>query len=242
MGPRGDSGPFVFRTCATGGRTLRGVTIALTVSQTTALGNGVNTAFPTGYSFRENSDLLVEVAPAGGAYATKALGVDYNVSGAGNPEPGGTVTFTAAPANLASVRITRVTPRTQYLDLLEGGDFLPDTHEALWDHLVRQIQEQERRLAALEAGNVAVNLAAALVTDGPFVCGDPYAARNVACVGTPTGVFLARVQDNTDGTLVHYGLGAVEWTNPVANQFTARYVPGLTPGHSYTIKYLVVTI
>jgi hypothetical protein len=215
--------------------------LAITLSQTSQVGNGVNTAFATGFSFTENSDLVVEVAPSGGAFVTKVLGVDYNVTGAGADEPGGTVTFLAAPANLSTVRITRNTPRTQPLSLVNQFDLLPESLEGAFNRTERQVQELERRMAAEEAGSASVTIATSRVTDGPFVCADPQAARNVACVGTPTGVMLVKVQDNTDGLLVHNGLGMPDFSGFVLNQFTARYVPGLVPGHSYTLTYLVFT-
>lgn len=216
------------------------MSLAITLSQTSQVGNGAQLAFPTGFSFENNTDLTVEVAPAGGAYVPKVNGVDYNVAGAAAGEPGGTVTFLVAPANLSTVRITRNTPRTQPVDFVSQFAVLPETLEAALDRLERQVQELERRVAAYEAGVATVTIASSRVTD-TFVCPDPQVARNVACVGTPTMVLVGRIIDNTDGTLVQAGLGAADISAVALNQFTSRYVPGLTPGHNYTIQYLVLT-
>lgn len=214
--------------------------LAITLSQTSAVGNGAQTAFPTGFTFENATDLTVEVAPAGGAYVPKVNGVDYNVTGAAAAEPGGTVTFIAAPANLSTVRITRATPRTQPVSLVNQFEVLPEVIEAALNRLERQLQELERRLALLEAGAATVTIAASRVTD-TYVCPNPQVARNVACVGTPTMVLIGRIVDNTDSALVQAGLGAADVSAVALNQFTSRYVPGLIPGHNYTIQYLVLT-
>jgi hypothetical protein len=218
------------------------VSLAVTDSQKTHVGNGAQTIFPTTFAFLDNSHLTVEVAPAGGAYVTKLLGVDYNVTGAGQPEPGGNVTFiSGAPANLSTVRITRNTPRVQPVAFKNQQQFLSETHERAHDNREMQIQEIERRLALQEAGGVTVVLNSTKVQD-TFVCPDPQVSRNVACAGTPTGVELIMVEDLTDPALVHYGLGRPDISGLVLNQFTVRYVPGLTPGHNYRLTYLVHTL
>lgn len=219
------------------------MSLAITTSQTSLVGNGVQTAFPTGFSYETASDLTVEVAPSGGAYVPKVLGVDY-LAGSGLEEPGGIVLFVIAPANLSTVRITRNTPRTQPIDLESQFEMLPEVVEGGFDREGRLIQELERRVALLEAGGTSVELDASKVTD-TFTVDEPPEdtfPRNVACVGAPTGVFIGLIRDNTDGTLVHYGLGLPDISAVALNQFTVRYIPGLTPGHSYTVTYLVITL
>lgn len=221
------------------------MSLAQTISQKSYVGNGAQTIFATGFAYRDQSHLTVEVAPAGGAYVTKLLGVDYTVLPAGAAaEPGGNVTFLAAPANLSTVRITRNTPRTQPTSFISQQDFLPAVHEAAFDNEEEQIQELERRLAVLEAGAAPVALAASKVQD-TFVCADPPEAsfpRNVACVGTPSMVLLGLVEDLSGPPAAAYALGLVDISARVLNQFTVRNVPGLTPGRNYRLTYLVLTL
>jgi hypothetical protein len=220
------------------------VSLAITLSQKSYLGTGFQTAFPTGFAFLDNSHLTVEVASPGSAYVTQVLGVDYNVTGAGAAEPGGTVTFLVAPFVNYAVRITRNTPRTQTKDFTNEFEFLPETHEEAHDEREMQIQELERRVAELEAGQSEVSLDASKVTD-TFVVSEPVEdsfPRNVACAGTPSMVLIGRVEDLTDPALSQYGLGLPDISAVALNQFTVRHVPGLTPGHNTRITYLVLTL
>lgn len=106
-------------------------TTANTVSYT---GNGVTTDFATTFTFLKNGDLQVTVAGA-----TKALGTDYTVTGAGNAT--GLVKFASAPASSAAVLIARVVDLTQQTSLRAQRNFDPGTLENALDKLAMGEQQ-----------------------------------------------------------------------------------------------------
>lgn len=221
------------------------MSIASTLSQKIYTGNGSNLVFPTSFSFGANPDITVEVAPFGSAFATQLLGKDYTLTGAGAPEPGGTVTFVigSVPPNNSAVRITRNTPLTQPISFAAQGEFLPETHEKAFDRTERQLQEAVRRISVLEAGVQPVIVEASKVVT-EFDCDDPPEGSYPvvqACSGTPTGVQLIRVQDLTDSDAVQ-SAGLPDISAMVLGSFTIRNIPGLIPGHQYTLTWLVYTI
>lgn len=224
------------------------MSLANTLSQKSYNGNGATTVFPTTFAFKANADVLVEVAqaPTFSVFATKVLGVDYTLSGAGAAEPGGSVTFiSGAPPNPSIVRITRNTPLTQPTSFISQFEFLPEVHEAAFDREEMQVQELGRRVTVLETGASPVTLAASKVQN-TFVAGDPAEGAPfpiaVACSGTPSMVLVGRVEDLTDGSLLQTGLGVPDVSVMAINSFTVRYLPGLTPGHQYRVTYLVLTL
>lgn len=218
------------------------MSLAITLSQKSYVGNGATTIFPTTFAFKAAADLVVEVAPSGGSFVTKVRGVDYYVVADGAEEPGSQVVFSVAPVALAVVRITRLTPRVQPVDLPPAGAFLPETHEAEFDRLTMMIQEQERRIEALEAaGGVGVTLQSQIVYSGATPA-DPIESNFpiiVACLGTPVGVALVGVTNITNPGLVRVGDG-FDWGLPAVNQFSILHVGGLEIGNEYDFKLLVI--
>lgn len=212
--------------------------------QVSYAGNGVTTVFPTGFKYMAAVDLLVELKLSGGAFITQVKGTHYNLDGEGL-DAGGNVTMIAAPPAASTLRITRNTAQIQPTAFGTFTSFNPTTsHEQSFDRVTCEVQDIDRRVTALEAGGAPVSLAASKVTD-TFVVLEPVETtfpRNVACVGTPSGVSLMRVEDLTDGTQKYYGLGEVGWDTPVLNQFRLTYVPGLVPGHNTRVTLLVITL
>lgn len=104
-------------------------------------GNGAQ-AFPTGFKFLQSSDLTVTVDGV-----EKTEGVDYTVTGAGD-DAGGTVTFTAAPAQGVAILITRSTAREQPVNFQEQGSFAPKTHGDAFDREMMALQDVEAELGA----------------------------------------------------------------------------------------------
>lgn len=102
--------------------------------------NGATTAFAFEFLLGEAGDLVVQVTDTAGATTTKALGVDYTISGLGVAS-GGTVTFTGAPANGYTVTIYRDTDLARSTDYPTNGDLPSATLDADFDRLWLALQE-----------------------------------------------------------------------------------------------------
>ncbi|MHC8321198.1 phage tail fiber domain-containing protein [Pseudomonas sp. GB2N2] len=119
----------------------------MTVSNTTSVvqynGNGVTVAWPTGYRFFKNTDLVVTKRSVSGTTTLLTLNTDYSVSGA-NSVTGGTVTTTnpllggATPELLTIARVLTV---QQLTDLRNQGDYFAEIHEDVFDYLTMLIQQ-----------------------------------------------------------------------------------------------------
>jgi len=217
------------------------VSVTVETSQVTYNGNGFDTEFFTLFPFLESDDLTVEQRTGTGNWSTKTEGVDYAVDGAGEDE-GGIVTFTVAPPNGDSVRITRNTNITQTADFQPQGPFPVARHEDALDKLTLIAQDIERRVDVLEAGAVEVTLAAAQITD-TFTAAEPIEdtfPRVVSCTGTPASVILTRIENlSTPGEVLP--AEGLLWDTPAAGSFTVQHLEGLTPGQQYRVRYLVLT-
>lgn len=106
------------------------------------LGNGATKSFAFPYIFLDNTHLRVTQA-VNGVDVLQIYGLDYSVSGAGNPA-GGTVTFTIAPS--FTVTITRNTAKTQVVDYVSQDNFPAETHETALDRLTAIAQDASRRI------------------------------------------------------------------------------------------------
>jgi hypothetical protein len=92
------------------------------------IGNGVTVAFPTGFYFLRNSDVVVTVTSTSGVDSVKTEVTHYTLSGALSPT-GGSVTMLSAPASGEKVTIDRLVPLTQETDYVSGDSFPAETHE-----------------------------------------------------------------------------------------------------------------
>ena len=95
-------------------------------------GNGVTTAFSTGFYFLTNADVVVTLTDSSGVDHSKALLTDFTLTGALN-STGGTVTMFVAPATGEILTIARVVPMTQETDYVSGDAFPEETHERALD-------------------------------------------------------------------------------------------------------------
>ena len=218
--------------------------ISNTTSRVDYTGNGAQVAFPTTYRFLDESHLTVEVMPSGGVFATKALGVDYTVSG-DNEDAGGTVTFAIAPAANSTVRISRNTPKTQETTFRNNGQsqFSPILHERALDKLTMILQEQARDLADVDAGVTPVEMEAQLVAL-EFTAQEPIESsfpQVVPCTGTPALVLLGRIENVTLPGEVLPAEGLL-WRSPTNGSFTVTHIEGLSPGYDYVATFVVLTI
>lgn len=135
-------------------------------------GNGVATSF--GFSFKtfDAADLrVVRLNTTTGVESDAVLNSDYTV--VLNPDqesnPGGTVTFSAAPASNFKITIVSLMSYAQPVDLPDGGAYRAQQIEDGLDRLailVQQLDEENQRALKLpvSAGGASTNLP----TPGPF--------------------------------------------------------------------------
>ena len=117
------------------------MTITATSSVISYNGDGTSTAFPFPYEFLDASHLVVNLVDiASGAVTPQTLGANYTVSGAGNPD-GGAVTMLVAPPSGAQLKIQRIVPLVQLIDLEAGDTFPADTMEGALDYLTMACQQ-----------------------------------------------------------------------------------------------------
>jgi len=122
------------------------MTISSTTNRSDAAGNGVTTAFSTGFKFFDEGHLkVIVVTDSTGAEALQTLTTHYTVTGAGL-DAGGTVTMVTAPATGETLVIIREQPYTQGLDLEENDD-LPS--ESLEEQLDKNVILSQQLLDAL---------------------------------------------------------------------------------------------
>ena len=116
------------------------MTITTTSPSVSYVGDGVSVDFAIPFPFYADGDVRATV---GGGAPVFTVGGTY-------------LRFAAAPAAGAAVRVFRVTPRTQLLDLYANGAFPAEGMETALDRIVMMVQELEARLAASEARIAAV--------------------------------------------------------------------------------------
>jgi hypothetical protein len=122
----------------------------MTVSQTTLTPHEFSctgvTEFPvTNFDWDDDSDLIVTYIAANGAETVLTYNADYTVAD-------GTVTYAAAPST-GTLHITRETPITQDLEIVNGNDFDADTINAALDKqafIAQELAEESGR--ALKVG------------------------------------------------------------------------------------------
>jgi archaellum component FlaF (FlaF/FlaG flagellin family) len=111
-----------------------------TTVRNTFTGNGSTTIYTFTFKCYDQSWVkgLVNGAEAGG---TVALNADQDSS------PGGTFTFTTAPANGAAVEVVRDVPATQEVDYQAGGAFSAEVHERALDKLTMLAQQLDEKVS-----------------------------------------------------------------------------------------------
>lgn len=114
---------------------------------TSYAGNGVTTAFPTLWPFYE---LKVTHTSAAGVATLWTAGTQYTISGGAGLT--GTVTSTAGntPATGTTLRIERVTVKSQSVDMVDSGSFPATSNEGALDRLTMIAQEDAYRIGVVE--------------------------------------------------------------------------------------------
>lgn len=115
------------------------MTISTETSKVQYLGDAVTTDFAVPFYFFDDSHLSVTTF-LGTTVTTLVNGVDYIVTGAGNPA-GGEVSTTFAVASGATITIVRDVPVTQETDYIPNDPFPADSHEDALDKLTMICQQ-----------------------------------------------------------------------------------------------------
>lgn len=173
------------------------MTVGTETSRSTYTGNGVTTAFSSGFYFLEAADLAVKHTPiATGIETVLTLGVHYTVT---VPTPGsgasGTVTMLVAPLTDDILVIERDVDFTQLTAFRTAGSFSASSHEDAFDRQTFAVQELDRRLAAVESGGGG---------GGTIVAGSGLTSSGTDPMTLHVGAG-AGIQVNTDDVEVLYG-------------------------------------
>jgi len=122
------------------------MTVSSQTSTVTFVGNGVATVFPLPFRFFNNSDVFAYfIDSVTGASTLMVLGIDYSLSGAGEPEVDGnalsTLTTAVPLASMRGLYVERIMPQVQETDIVNQGEFFASTHEDVFDRLTMLIQQ-----------------------------------------------------------------------------------------------------
>lgn len=115
------------------------MTVASTDSYIQYNGDGVTNTFQIPFYFLLNSDISAIVGDGGGEARELIYGLDFSVSGGGDPE-GGFATFNEKFATGFYLLIYRSPPVTQETKYYENGKFPATSHEKALDKLTMLIQ------------------------------------------------------------------------------------------------------
>lgn len=120
------------------------MTVSSSTNQATFLANGA-TVFPLPFRFFDDSDINVyRVEPVTGVTTLQAIGTDYTLAGAGEPEVDGSalsVLTLTSPLTGANLFVERVLPIEQTTDIVNQGSFFAETHEDAFDYLTMLTQQ-----------------------------------------------------------------------------------------------------
>lgn len=218
------------------------MTVLVEASSKSYTGNGVTLSFPTTWRFLDAAHLSVYVDDVLQTETT-----DYTVSGEGDAEPGGTVTFLTAPANGDSVYIERNTTVTQEVDLRPSGPYLADDIEEMFDRLTLIAQENRRiaQEAAAVASPATISAGSLVFADKTFLTGDEVEDSFpmdvvVASGSTATGCWAVRLRNLDDAAEVFDEPPVVQWAPGVGSNVSLKFCGGLKPNTNYTLRIAAV--
>lgn len=191
------------------------MTVATTTNKRIATGDGSTTPFPFTFEFFLNSEIQVFVD---GVQKTEIT--DYTLV---NDEPGGTVTFLVAPANLTQILIKRVLPQKQTHDYIENDNFPAEVHEESIDRVVMIVQQQQEELDRTPHLDVDTTL-----TTDDMILPDPVASTPIGWNATADG--LANITTLTGTAVGTFGATLIDDNT----QVEAVETLGLTGGFKVT--------
>ena len=120
------------------------MTVASTVSKTTANGNGATRAWPFSFPVKSADHLKVIITDPDGAQTTLSNGYTVALTSSG-----GTVTYPTSGSPLAAgykITLRRVVPLTQETALANQDGFYAEVHEERFDLLAMANQQQQEQL------------------------------------------------------------------------------------------------
>lgn len=128
------------------------MTVSSSTDRATFPGNGVAVAFSLPFRFFTNSDVVAQaIVDSTGVATPLTLGVDYTLTGAGQPEEAGAATgvlTTTAPVPVGvTLFVQRIIPATQPTDIVNQGRFFPEVHETVFDRLTMLVQQNQGSLS-----------------------------------------------------------------------------------------------
>lgn len=120
------------------------MTITNQTTSITYTGNGSATNFPFPFRVDNATDLVVTKITISTQVEEVVSSGAYTVNNLGN-EGGGSITYSPALSALYQLRIERVVPLTQSVDIQNQGAFLPEVVEAALDKLTMAIQQVDQQ-------------------------------------------------------------------------------------------------
>lgn len=142
------------------------MTVSTQGSRSIYTANGVTTTFNFPYHLKAKSDLKVYLNGT-----LKTLDTDYTIAGTAPFASGVNVVFGAAPADTTTVKLSRITPVTQSVDLTNSGSFNQEGIEDVLDDAV--LKSQESYGAAEDAyDDASTTLAASVAADLATIAAD----------------------------------------------------------------------
>lgn len=171
------------------------MTVSTEDASITHTGNGVLTSFSVPFKFLDSDHLQVELITISTGDTEILSPAAYSVTGA-EDENGGTLTYNPGTplSALYQLRIHRVVPLTQDLDLEREGGFFPEVIEAALDKLVMQIQMIRAELEEAVGGEISA------------------ITRNVAGPGASTVDHFASFNNGTGTLLKDSGYSAASFS------------------------------
>lgn len=165
------------------------MTVSSTAVRMNYTGTGLVTTYPYNFKIHAASELEVRQSDSSDENAeVLILDTDYTVSGVGL-DAGGNVELTSALADGYNLAITRVSSRTQALDLVQNGAYNAEAIETQLDKIVLQIQELTDDIAR------AVKVSRTSGASGPTV--DPDASTAAINYATLLNSLLTTLSDQS---------------------------------------------
>jgi hypothetical protein len=124
------------------------VTVSIETCSVEYAGNGVTTVFPITFPFQDDSHIVATSIDEDEVETLLVINTDYTLTGEG--EDDGALTMLEPLDTGLTIRIERTVPLTQTTTFRRNGSFSPAAHEAAFDKLTMEAQQQERDHAGLE--------------------------------------------------------------------------------------------
>lgn len=171
------------------------MTVATLTTAITYTGNAATVDFPIPFEFIDDDQIVVTKILISTDVGTVLISTDYTLTGAGDTPPGN-VNLTPAISALYELRIERVTPALQSMNIPNDSAFFPTVLETQLDRMVMRMQELEQMLADAVSGGIVASIANAVAATGSSVDG------NFAKFSGTTGkIILDSAYDPTDFAL-----------------------------------------